>query len=233
MTPTRRNKKKNEPSGPRRVVAYARVSTEQQAIDGSSLDAQRERLEAYAKVCGCVIVALEVDAGVSASSLNRPGLQAALACLESGSAEGLLVVKLDRLSRRLRDMVDLVDTYFKDRFALMSVSESIDTSTAAGRMMLNMLTAVAEWEREAAAERTASVMAHMKASGKFTGGWPPFGWKQDEDGSLIEDPHEQAIKMTVKHLREDGVSLRKIALEIPVNPSTGKPYSASQIARML
>lgn len=226
-------KNKSQTPGPRKIVAYARVSTEQQAVDGSSLDAQRERLEAYAKVYGCEIVAFEVDAGVSAATLDRPALQRALAQLEAGEADGLLVIKLDRLSRRLRDMVDLVDRYFKDRFALMSVSESIDTSTPTGRLMINILTSVAEWEREAATERTQAVMAHMKASGKFTGGWPPFGWKLDEDGSLIEDPHEQAIKMTVKHLREDGMSLRKIALEIPVNPSTGKPYSASQISRML
>lgn len=216
-----------------RVIAYIRVSTEQQAVDGSSLDTQRAQLEAYASAFRYEIVAVEVDAGVSASSLNRPALQAALARLESGSAEGLLVVKLDRLTRRLRDMVELVDTYFKDRFRLLSVAEHIDTGTAAGRMMLNMLTAVAEWEREAAAERTAMVMANMKAQGKFTGGWPPFGWKQDEDGSLIRDDVEQKIIADAKELKAFGHSLREVAKRLPVNPNTGKPYAASQISRML
>lgn len=216
-----------------RVVAYIRVSTEQQAVDGSSLDAQRAQLEAYAKAFGYEIVAWEVDAGVSASSLDRPALQAAIACLESGSAEGLLVTKLDRLTRRLRDMANLVDRYFKDRFRLLSVNEHIDTGSAAGRMMLNILTSVAEWEREAAAERTAMVMANMKAQGKFTGGWPPFGWKQDEDGSLIEDPIEQHKMRTVRDAKSRGFSLRQIAALLGPNPNTGKPYSASQISRML
>ncbi len=216
-----------------RVVAYIRVSTEQQAVDGSSLDAQRAQLEAYAKAFGYEIVAWETDAGVSASSLDRPGLKAALACLESGSAEGLLVVKLDRLTRRLRDMVDLVDVYFKNRFRLLSVAEHIDTGTAAGRMMLGLLTVVAEWEREAAAERTAMVMANMKAQGKFTGGWPPFGYKIDEDGALIRDEAEQQIMADAKELKSFGHSLREIAKRLPVNPNTGKPYSASQISRML
>jgi DNA invertase Pin-like site-specific DNA recombinase len=231
--PAKKKNKNSETSAVRRVVAYARVSTEQQAVDGASLDAQQVQIEAYMKAFGYHLVAIEVDAGVSASTTDRPGLKAALGRLENGEADTLLVVKLDRLTRRLRDMVDLVDTYFKDRFTLLSVSESIDTRSAAGRMMLNMLTAVAEWEREAAAERTAAVMAHMKASGKFTGGWPPFGFKLGEDGTLIEDPAEQAVIADVRELKSFGHSLRDIAKRIPVNPSTGKPYSASQISRML
>lgn len=229
-------KKKNEKpaaKGPRKVIAYIRVSTEQQAVDGSSLDAQRAQLEAFAKGFGYEIVATEVDAGVSAASLERPGLTRALARLDAGEGDTLLVVKLDRLSRRLRDMVELVDTYFKDRFSLMSVSESIDTGTLAGRLVLNVLAAVAEWEREAAAERTRTVMAHMKANGKFTGGWPPFGYVLDEDGSLIEDPIEQHKIRVARDAKSRGFSLRQIAVLLGPNPSTGKSYSASAIARML
>lgn len=228
-------KKVSQPPGrPTRVIAYIRVSTEQQAVDGNSLEAQRAKLEAYAGAFGIEIVAVCTDAGVSASTLDRPGLQAALASLKAGDADGLLVVKLDRLSRRLRDMCELVDRYFKPGgFALMSVSESIDTSTLTGRLILNVLTAVAEWEREAAAERTQAVMQHMKATGKFTGGWPPFGFRIDEDGALIDDPVEQLVIRQAKALRANGLSLRKIATTLNVNPNTGKPYSASQIARML
>src|SRR5690606_26004464 len=90
-----------------RVVAYVRVSTDKQASDGNSLDAQRAKLEAYAAAFGLEVVALEVDAGVSAKSLDRPALQRALAMLDAGEADGLLVTKLDRLTRSVRDLCEL------------------------------------------------------------------------------------------------------------------------------
>lgn len=217
----------------RKLIGYCRVSTEQQATDGASLEAQKAQLTAYASAFGYELVGFEVDAGASAKSLDRPALKSALARLEAGEADGLLVVKLDRLSRRLRDMVELVDTYFQSRFSLLSVNESIDTGTPTGRLILNVLASVAEWEREAAAERTRAVMDHMKAQGKFTGGWPPFGWRLDEDGNLVADEYEQMIIAEAKRFKAAGRSLRGVAAALPVNPNTGKPYSASQIQRML
>ena len=223
-------KKKNDRSG-LKVIAYVRVSTEQQADMGNSLEAQAAKLDAYAKVHELCILRTEVDAGVSAKSLERPALQAALAALESGEADGILVVKLDRLTRSVRDLCDLVDTYFQDKH-LMSVSESVDTSTASGRLVLNILATVSQWEREAAAERTAAVMAHMKVMGKFTGGWPPFGFFADEDGNLQENTAEQAIVASVRALKAEGRSIRSIARTV-INPRTGMPFAPTQIARML
>src|SRR5262245_9972971 len=87
-----------------RVVGYVRVSSEQQADSGVSLEAQRAKLEAYALAMELELVAIEVDAGVSAKTLRRPGFEAALQLLGSGAAEGLLVCKLDRLTRSVRDL---------------------------------------------------------------------------------------------------------------------------------
>lgn len=227
-------KKVASASGPTRVIAYIRVSTEKQADKGNSLEAQKARLEAYAVAFGLEVVGIETDAGESAGSLDRPGLQRALASMTRGEADGLLVMKLDRLTRSLRDLNVLIDEHFKDGGKrLMSASEQIDTATAAGRMMLNILTAVAQWEREAAAERTAAVMAHLKDTGKFTGGWPPFGYSADADGNLIECPAEQAILIQAKAFRQAGMSIRSVAAALPVNPRTGKPFGATQIARMM
>ncbi len=214
-----------------RVVAYVRVSTEQQASEGASLEAQKRQLELYAELHGLKIVAYEIDAGLSASSLERPGLQSALACLESGSAEGLLVIKLDRLTRSVRDMAELVDRYFKTH-RLMSVNESIDTGSASGRLVLNILVTVSQWEREAAAERTAAVMSHLKATGKFTGGYPPFGFSVDEDGGLVECLMEQSVLDEIRMLRGNKASIRYIASRV-VNPRTGRTFSPTQIARMV
>jgi DNA invertase Pin-like site-specific DNA recombinase len=143
-----------------RVVAYVRVSTEQQAEQGLSLDAQQAKLTAYALLYDLDLVAVEVDAGVSAKTLQRPALQRALGALKAGQAKALLVVKLDRLTRSVKDLGVLVETYFlAGTWSLMSVSEQIDTRTAAGRMVLNTLAAVSQWEPEAIGERTAQAMA--------------------------------------------------------------------------
>ena len=132
-----------------RTVAYVRVSTDKQVEHGLSLDAQQAKLTTYATLYDLDLVAIEVDAGVSAKTLQRPALQRALGTLKAGQAEALLVVKLDRLTRSVRDLGVLVETYFlAGKWSLMSVSEQIDTRTAAGRMVLNILAAVSQWERE-------------------------------------------------------------------------------------
>lgn len=216
-----------------RVVAYVRVSTEQQADDGHSLEAQRVRLEAYAVSRDLQIVAFEEDAGVPASSLERPGLKRALAYLDTFQAEGLLVIKLDRLTRRVKDLGALIDTYFKDgQHSLISVGESIDTASAGGRLVLNVLTAVSQWEVEAIGERTRAVMQHLKAEGRHTGGPAPFGYRVAEGGYLKEVPAEQLVIQKARHLRSLGHTLRAIASHL-VNPRTGKEFQHTQIVRML
>lgn len=218
----------------RRVVAYVRVSTEQQADKGHSLEAQKEKLAQYASLHDLEIVAFDADAGVSASSLDRPGLQKALSRLEAFEASGLLVVKLDRLTRSVRDLCNLVDTYFRDgEHSLRSVNESIDTSSASGRMTLSILTVVSQWEREAAAERTAAVMQHLKATGMFTGGFPPYGFYVGEDGELIEHLEEQALLVKARSYSAAGYSLRAVGAALGNNPRNGKPFAASQIKGML
>ncbi len=219
---------------PTRAVAYVRVSTEQQASEGNSLAAQKEKLRLYAELHGLEIVAVEVDAGMSASSLERPGLQSALGRLERFECEALVVVKLDRLTRSVRDLCALVETYFQDgTHQLMSVGEQIDTGTAGGRMMLNVLMAVSQWEREAAAERTAAVMQHLKSTGKFTGGFPPFGFYVDDEGALVEHAVEQTIIRHARMLRGNNTPLRAIAVLVGPNPRTAKLFDAKQIQRML
>ena len=128
-----------------KTVAYLRVSTDKQADKGLSLDAQRVKVAAYAELYDLDIVEVVVDAGVSAKTLDRPGLSRALTMLRTGKAEALLVVKLDRLTRSVRDLGDLVETYFApSKSALLSVSEQIDTRSAAGRLVLNVLAAVSQ-----------------------------------------------------------------------------------------
>jgi len=198
-----------------KVVAYARVSTEQQSSDGASLDAQEARLRAYCVAMGLELVAVIRDEGQSAKSLNRPGLQTALGMLESGQAQGLLVTKLDRLTRSVRDLGELLESHFS-RFDLLSLGDSVDTRSAAGRLMLNLLTSVAQWEREATGERTRAVLGHMKAEGVKLGRarlGEQHSDARDEDGRrLIEAVADEAAAVArIIDLRRRGASLREIA----------------------
>ena len=222
-----------------RTVAYLRVSTDKQADHGVSLDAQRVKVEAYAALYDLDLVHIAVDAGVSAKSLrHRPALEEALAMLERGAAEALLVVKLDRLTRSVRDLGHLVDRYFaKGKWALMSVSEKIDTRSAAGRLVLNVLASVAQWEREATGERTAAALAHKKAQGEFTGGEPPYGWQLSGDGvSLGPHPVEQRVLRISRDLRARGLSLRRIGQELHaagLSPRRGRRWHPQTVKNLL
>ena len=115
------------------VYGYVRVSTERQADEGVSLDAQRAKLRAHCAALDLELVAVEADEGVSAKTLDRPALQRAFAMLREHQADALLVPKLDRLTRRVVDLGHLIETYFAEgRWALVSVADQIDTRTAAG-----------------------------------------------------------------------------------------------------
>lgn len=219
-----------------RTVAYCRVSTDQQADKGVSLDAQRVKVEAYAALYDLTLVDVVVETG-SAKTLDRPGLQSALAMLKAGKADALLVVKLDRLTRSVVDLGTLVDTFFAaGKWALMSVGEQVDTRSAAGRLVLNVLASVSQWEREAIGERTATAMQHKKASGERVGA-VPYGSRLAADGVHLEDePAEQAVLEEARTLRAAGLSLRAVAAELDrlgMHARNGRPFAAVQIARMV
>ncbi|HXX68094.1 MAG TPA: recombinase family protein [Polyangiaceae bacterium] len=220
-----------------RTVAYLRVSTDKQADRGVSLDAQRAKVAAYAELYDLELVDVIVDAGASAKTLDRPGLTRALGMLRKGDAEALLVVKLDRLTRSVRDLGELVERHFAPgKAALLSVGEQIDTRSAAGRLVLNVLASVSQWEREAIGERTSAAMQHKAACGEFTGGEVPFGWRVADDGRLEPAEAEQHVIAEARRLRGAGLSLRAVARELDaagMRSRTGRAFAPAQVARML
>ncbi|HEY4000524.1 MAG TPA: recombinase family protein [Candidatus Xenobia bacterium] len=183
-----------------KVIGYTRVSTEEQATQGVSLAAQADKLRAYAALYDLELVDVVEDAGQSAKTLNRPGLQRVLELLRTGQAEGLLVAKLDRLTRSVADMAHLINDYFGDRarhqVTLLSVADQVDTRTASGRLVLNILSSVSQWEREAIGERTRAALAHLKQAGVKLGA-PPL-----TDATTIA---------RIVALRHDGMTYRQIA----------------------
>ena len=238
MKTTRKTNMAPTNNGKTRAVAYLRVSTDKQADHGVSLDAQRAKVTAYAALYDLDLVAVEVDAGASAKSLDgRPALARALTMLDTGAAEALIVVKLDRLTRNVADLGGLVERYFGARgAALLSVGEQIDTRTSAGRLVLNVLASVAQWEREAIGERTSAALQHKKANGERVGA-VDFGFTLAADGVRLEaDAGEQATIARARELHNAGLSLRKVATALEgegLTARNGKAFAATQIARMV
>ena len=229
--------KASEAGRTRRVVGYIRVSTDKQAERGLSLDAQRSRLEAWASLYDATLVAVEVDAGESAKSLARPALARALAMLDAGDADTLLVAKLDRLTRSVRDLDTLLSEHFRDGAAdLVSVAESIDTHSAAGRLVLNVLASVSQWEREAIGERTAAALAVKSGRGERVGS-VPYGYRLAVDGVRLEAREdEQRTIAAARQLRASGLSLRAVAGALGSRghvARNGRAFSAMQVSRML
>jgi site-specific DNA recombinase len=148
------------------VVGYARVSTEDQAREGVSLDTQQAKIEAYALVKDWRLVEVIRDEGASAKSLKRPGLQRLLGLVKAGQVDVVMIAKLDRLSRRVRDVYDLVELFEQKRVALVSLQESLDATTATGRAMIGLLAVMSQLERELIGERTSDALQHLKAKGQ-------------------------------------------------------------------
>ncbi len=221
-----------------KVLGYIRVSTEEQAERGVSLDAQQAKLTAYAALYDLELVEVIVDAGVSAKSFDRPGLQRALSLLRKGKAHALLVAKLDRLTRSMRDLGTLVEEELvKGKWALLSVAEQLDTRTASGRLVLNILGSVASWEREVICERTREAMAHKRSSGERTSHDAPYGFQIAEDGkTLVASEAEQALLEAIRKARQLGVSQRAVVAELARQGFTtrvGTPIGLRQVQRIM
>lgn len=217
-----------------KIVGYIRVSTDGQEQSGLGLEDQEAKVRAYCSLYDLELVAIHKDAA-SGKNMNRPGLQDALAALKSGEAAGLVVAKLDRLTRSVRDMADLLDGYFREDFAFHCVGEQINTTTAAGRFMLNILTSIGEWERETISERTAAAMAVKRRRQEYTGGHVPFGF-QEVDGKLIPVPAEQQALARINELRAAGNTYQAIADQLNmdgITTKTGRPWTFGTVANII
>ena len=217
-----------------KVVGYIRVSTKEQAKSGLGLEAQERKIRGYCELYELELVDIVVDDGYSGKTLNRPGLRKMLNYLETGKAEGVIVAKLDRLTRSVADMGWLINKYFQN-YQLFSVSEQVDTRTAGGRLVLNVLISVAQWERETIAERTRDALESKRVKGEKTGGDVPYGYKE-QNGKLVKDPEEQKVIKLIKILYSKGWGSKRIASYLNRNGYTTKrgfSFTHTQVLRIL
>lgn len=193
-----------------RTAVYIRVSTEDQAREGFSIPAQREKLLSYVHSQDWTLSKLYVDEGVSAKDTNRPALAELLQDVRSGKIDVVLVYRLDRLTRSVLDLYQLLQEFERYRVHFKSCTEVYDTTTAMGRLFITLVAALAQWERENLAERVKLGMEQMVKERKRPGGPPPYGYVL-VDGALQLHPGEAGTVRTMFEQYLQGASPRRIA----------------------
>jgi len=171
------NSEANNNGNPKvRVATYARVSTQEQATEGTSMEFQDSQLNTYCQLQGWMIINSYTDPGYSGKDDNRPGLERMLSDARIGMFDKVVVYKLDRLARNLRLLLDIEQRLRAYGASLTSVKESVDTSTGTGKMVFQMFGMIAEWERDAIVERTRSGRLQRYRDGCWAGGKVPYGY---------------------------------------------------------
>lgn len=236
-----------------RVHLYRRVSTEEQAKGGWSIEMQEARCREWARFYGVVVVDVITDEGESAKSLDRPGMKRVLADLDSGAVDGVLVMNLLRLTRSSADWAWLMGRYFgpgvkaRHQRQLFSVDDLVDTRTPIGRFVLTVRIAAAQLEREETGDRTAKVLRHAQSKGVHLGS-RPFGYKRAHCGNVDPEhrcgvcgtleplPEEQVELELMRSRRGAGASYETIAAELNakgVTGSRGGAWTATAVRRVL
>ena len=177
------------------------------------------------------------DEGVSGKSIRgRPGLLSALQDLSDAEADGLVVCKLDRLSRTTTDLLGLIDRASQDGWQVHSIQEHLDTTSSHGRFVVGILSLLAQMEREQTAERTRYALAELRRRGKRVSGRPPFGYRFDGD-NVVEESGEQKLLSRILELRGEGLGARRIARRLNdagiKNPRTRRWWTHGTIGDLL
>ena len=193
-----------------RAIGYTRCSTNEQADSGLGLDVQEQRIRAYCRMKGLELIQIVTDAGVS-------GGQRLLAAIRKKRADGVVMLKLDRMFRNAGDCLSTTDKWERSGISLHIVDlggNAIDTTSAAGRFMLVVLAGAAEMERNLTRERTRSAMANKWANGQRIG-TVPYGFDLAADGkTLTENPAETEVVEQIQAMRSEGMTLQRIAQDL-------------------
>ena len=195
----------------KKVFIYVRVSTQEQAKEGYSIDEQIERLRDYCKAMGWIIVKIYTDAGYSGASTDRPALQDMINDIEAGKGDSVVVYKLDRLSRSQKDTLSLIeDSFLAHKVDFVSMTENFDTSTPFGRAMIGILSVFAQLEREQIKERMGMGKEGRAKDGKWHGGgYVPIGYDYT-DGELVINEFEAMQIREIHKLYQEGKAFNAI-----------------------
>jgi len=239
---TMNRKRGTQEPASKRAVGYVRVSTEEQAREGMSLEAQRARIAAWCELNGYALLAVHEDAGLSGRRADtRPGLQAALGQVGEERA-ALVVYSLSRVSRSTRDMLGIAEQLEGAGADLVSLTERIDTTGAAGRMVFRLLAVLNEFERDVIAERVSATLRYKRDAGKAVSRAPRgMRLEREPDGRntvAVPDPASDGLHLAARarDLRRQGFSLAAIAERLGCEgfrPERGRRFYGSTVRYIL
>lgn len=197
----------------KKAAIYIRVSTDAQREEGYSIDAQKEMLTAYCVSKGIKNYEYYIDGGFTGSNIDRPALTRLIEDIKKDKISCVIVYKLDRLSRSQKDTLYLIEDIFNPKGVdFVSLNESMDTSTPLGRLMLGILSAFAQLERENIRERTSMGMKERVKNGYWMGGGRvPFGYDYDPKSGILVPNKDAETVAAVYDLYLKGYSTNKIA----------------------
>ncbi|MBW1837824.1 MAG: recombinase family protein [Deltaproteobacteria bacterium] len=195
-----------------KAIGYIRVSTDEQAKEGVSLENQEAKIRAYCNLKDFEILEIVQDAGISAKNLRRPGAQKVIEMARNKMVNAVVVYKLDRMFRSTSDALLTTKQFDQWGVSFHSISENLDTKSAMGKFFFTLTAALAEMEREIIGERTRDVLQRKKANGEVYG-HVPFGFKRFK-GRLIAHKDEQKIIQTVLGMRQEGLNYSRISREL-------------------
>lgn len=213
------------------IGIYIRVSTHEQATEGYSIAAQKERLIAYCKAQGWSTYKFYVDEGVSAKDTNRPQLAELLEDVKNGKISMILVYRLDRFTRSVSDLYNMLKTLDKHNCAFKSATEIYDTSSAMGRMFIGLVALLAQWETENLSERVKMAL-EKKVSGGERVGNIPYGFDLSDDEKLVKNDQAKNVLDMINKVRS-GMSANQIAAFLNKTNNDRAKWHTNGILRIL
>jgi len=222
------------------VIGYSRVSTEEQAGEGQSLEIQDRKIRQYCEFTDLTLSEIITDAGISGKTIDkRPGVKKLMDLVRADRVSDVIILKIDRLGRNTIDLLTMAEEFQQHGVTFHSINERIDTNSPMGKFFLRLLAIFAEFERDMIVERTRAAMRNKKVNHEKVSRYAAPGFKVSEDGkTMIESEEEQkAIKLAAKiRAAHPDWGLRRISsslLSRGFKNKAGRPFGPQSVKKLI